>query len=130
MNVQNLEQKIGDAWQAHRSGAQDEAVELFEQVLSNLEQLTDRDHKVSRVRLEIDTRYGLGLALRASGKPDAAVSSFQAAYQMCQERHQKFVDHSDSSSQGSDLEAMEDDRYMMLLVMIGQRLRELGASMP
>jgi tetratricopeptide (TPR) repeat protein len=130
MNVQTLEQKIGDAWQAHRSGDQAEAVKIFEQTLDNLEQITDRDSKASRVRLEIDARYGLGLALRASGSPDAAIRNFQTAYQLCQERYHKLASHPDSQAHGNNLGAMEDDRYLMLMVMIGQRLRELGASVP
>ncbi|MCS6834497.1 MAG: tetratricopeptide repeat protein [Anaerolineae bacterium] len=130
MDVQILEQKIGDAWQAHRAGNQAQSVELFEQVLNDLEQLTDADLKISKIRLEADAHYGLGLALRARGNRDAAIRSFQAAHQLCQERYQKLASHPDSQTYSNNLGTMEDDRYMMLLVMIGQRLRELGASVP
>jgi len=130
MNVQQFEQKIGDAWQAHRSGQQAQAVQLFETILSELDSLVDKDSKTSRTRLEVDARYGLGLALRAQGNQQAAISSLQAAYSLCQESHQTFANHPDFQAQGNDRGTYEDDRYMMLLVMLGQRLRELGASVP
>lgn len=100
------EQRIGDAWQQHRMGNNDSAIQSFRDILSSSPG-------------DIDALYGLGLAQRANGDADGAVETFNKALTVAQEGL-------DLNSKSNDLNTMSDDRFLMLHQMISQRLEELA----
>jgi tetratricopeptide (TPR) repeat protein len=109
MAKNNTDSLIGRAWGAHRAGNNNEAIRDFEQVLKS-----DREN--------VDAYYGLGLAQRGAGQYAAARTSFETARDLAQQKK----DVLQGGKQENNLETLEDDRYMMLLRMIGQRLEELS----
>jgi tetratricopeptide (TPR) repeat protein len=103
---------IGKAWGAHRAGNNTEAIRDFEQVLK-----ADKEN--------VDAYYGLGLAQRAQGQYAAAKTAFEKALQFAQQKKVALQ----GVKQENNLETQEDDRYMMLIRMLNQRLEELSAKM-
>jgi tetratricopeptide (TPR) repeat protein len=110
MSSNNNDALIGKAWGAHRAQRNGEAIRDFEQVLKSDNQ-------------NVDAYYGLGLAQRASGQYDAARTAFEKALQLAQQKK----DILQGGKQENNLETQEDDRYMMLIRMLNQRLEELKA---
>lgn len=114
----NVGQEIGSAWAAHREGNQDEALKGFDQA-------------ISRQPDSVDAHYGRGLALRKLGKDNEALESFQKALQLAQDALAALRKVAETSGQlggGNDLGSTEDDRYMMLIRMLKQRIAEMGTT--
>jgi tetratricopeptide (TPR) repeat protein len=101
--------QIGDAWAAQRQGRQADAVKAFEAIIMSAPD-------------DIDAHYGLGLALRAHQQQAAALQAFERALNLAQTKLDKM-----RSEVGPDnvLSSSQDDRYMMLIRMIGQRIDEV-----
>lgn len=115
-----VKQQIGQAWAYHREGRNDQAIAEFETVLN---QQPD----------SVDAHYGMGLALRAEDRNQQAVESFQKALELAQRTLNALRSVSEAEGQAgrtNDLGSTDDDRYMMLIRMIKQRLAELGISEP
>jgi tetratricopeptide (TPR) repeat protein len=113
----NIDAQLNTAWGYHRQGQNDVAIAEFEKALAAAPD-------------SIDARYGIGLALRASGQEARAVEVFQKAYEAAKEALRAVRAVAEAQGvvvSGNDLSNPEDDRYMMLVRMISQRLTELGA---
>jgi tetratricopeptide (TPR) repeat protein len=100
---------IGQAWSLHRSGQYREAIDIFEGVIRS-----SADN--------VDAHYGLGLAQRAAGSTEAARASFQYALDLSQQRLNHLRDGRDTTN--NNLQTIDDDRYMMLVRMLKQRIAE------
>ena len=119
MSQPNVAPQVGEAWGFLREGRYDDAGRIFDEVI----------HTIPN---DVDAYYGLGLVYRASGKEGEAIESFQKALEIAKEllavlRSQLGVNGEHVSSLEA-LETTQDDRYMMLIRMIRQRLAELGAK--
>lgn len=116
MSTMHTEERIGEAWRLHRVGDNPAAIDIFKDILSKAPKL-------------VDAHYGLGLALRADGKNDEAVKSFQEALTLAQGTLNAVDTAAESEGHRgtNNLDSYEDDRYLMLVRMIEQRLSELGA---
>lgn len=119
MSTMHTEERIGEAWRMHRNGDLNSAREIFDDI-------------ISRKPESLDAYYGLGLVQRAAGETDAAVTSFQRAYALAKQGFSavRLTSSVEGHTGGNDLDTYEDDRYMMLIRMIGQRLTELGVEPP
>lgn len=114
----NVSQEIGNAWAAHREGKQDEALRGFEQV-------------INRQPDSVDAHYGMGLVLRKLGKDNEALQSFERGLELAQDALAALRKVAETSGQvggGNDLGSTDDDRYMMLIRMLKQRVTEMGGS--
>lgn len=108
MSSEPVEAMIGTAWRHEREGQAETAIAEFERVLK-----MDGN--------SIDGHYGMAMALRRAGKTEQAIASFQKALQLVESVHEKRFGKSTSNEHGT----IEDDRHMMLIRMIKQRLAEL-----
>lgn len=108
MAVDELSKLIGDAWELHRKGDQAGSARLFEDALR-------RDAE------SVDAYYGLGLAKRAAGDRDGARSQFEQAGKLAE----RLLAEIRAGKGSNDLSTTRDDRYMMLIRMIQQRLEEV-----
>lgn len=108
MAVDEISKMIGDAWELHRKGDHAAARQLFEDVLH-------RDAE------SVDAHYGLGLVKRASGDKPGARTSFERSQTLAQ----SMLDSLRAGRDSNDLSTTKDDRYMMLLRMIEQRIAEV-----
>jgi tetratricopeptide (TPR) repeat protein len=120
MSQQNTSNQIGQAWGLSRQGKHREAVTEFERIAS-----TAPD--------SVDAHYGLGLAQRGLGNKTAAIEAFREAQRLAQNELARLrgggtVNPEDAQAPSNDLNSTEDDRYLMLVRMIAQRLAELGES--
>jgi tetratricopeptide (TPR) repeat protein len=97
MADQQFADQLGAAWAQHLQGKNDAAIEGFERILREAPS-------------NIDAYYGLGLANRASGRPEKAVEYFQKSLTLVKE----------AIEQGPG-----QNRLAMLLRMTNQRLAEL-----
>lgn len=114
--VHHVEERIGEAWKQHRMNNNSAAIEMFKDILSSHPK-------------DLDALYGLGLAQRADGDTDNSVLTFQKALNLAQEGLEAIDSTSvlDGHVSGSNnLDTDQDDRFLMLSNMIGQRLAELG----
>jgi len=114
MSTMHTEERVGEAWQMHRSGNNRGAIEIFQDILK----MTPRN---------LDALYGLGLAQRAEDHIDEAIKSFQAALDLARDALNavNITSDVDGHHGRNDLDTYEDDRFMMLQRMISQRLEEL-----
>lgn len=108
MNKEELSKMVGDGWEAIRNGNPKGALDVFRRVLND-----DNEH--------IDAHYGLGLAQRASGDKAAAKTSFETAKRIA-ERELAAIRKGGTSN---DLSTTRDDRYMILIRMLEQRISEV-----
>lgn len=108
MAIDEISKMIGDAWELHRKGDQAAAQRLFEDVLQ-------RDSE------NVDAHYGLGLVKRASGDNAGARTAFERSQNLAK----SMLDSMRAGRDSNDLATTKDDRYMMLLRMIEQRLAEI-----
>jgi len=117
MSTMHTEERIGEAWRLHRAGDNAGAIEIFDDILR-------------KTPKNIDAHYGLGLARRADGNAESAIESFKQALELSHNALDAV--ETTSASEGhhgaNDLDTYEDDRYLMLIHMIGQRLAELGVE--
>ena len=108
MTQEDLSKMIGDGWESLRKGNPKGAQDVFRKVLND-----DNEN--------IDAHYGLGLAFRAAGDKASAKTSFETSLRIC-ERELAAIRKGDRAN---DLTTTRDDRYMMLIRMLGQRIAEV-----
>lgn len=117
MSTMPTEERIGQAWNLHRNQEYRAALDIFTEILR-------------KTPNNIDALYGQGLALVGSGDKAAASESFTKALDLAKASLQAVDVTSvvDGHHGGNDLDTYEDDRYLMLVRMLGQRLEEIGKS--
>lgn len=117
MSTMHTEERVGEAWKQHRMGNNENAIDIFRDILNKRPG-------------HLDALYGLGLAQRANGDADGAVESFNKALQLAKEALTAIDKTSviDGHSGSNDLDTYEDDRFLMLQKMISQRLEELNVG--
>lgn len=108
MTKEELSKMVGDGWEAMRKGDPRGALDVFRRVLND-----DNEN--------IDAHYGLGLAQRANGDKGNAKTSFETAKRIA-ERELAAIR---KGSTENDLSTTRDDRYMMLIRMLEQRISEV-----
>lgn len=112
--------KIGEAWGLHRNNQNEEAAAAFRE-------LTQVDEH------SVDAYYGLGLSLRAMGQREDAVEAFRRAYNLAKEKLEALraeIAEQQGETVTNSLQMTEDDRFMMLVRMLHQRLAEEGVDVP
>lgn len=117
MSDTKYDEAVGQAWALHRNAQFEEAIATFQTILKN-----DPNH--------IDANYGIGLALRATGKQAEAVKHLETAQSNLRTALQNLRARAEAEGQhiANNLSTTLDDRYMMLLRMTAQRLGELGVA--
>ena len=105
---------VSNAWRYQREHQASTAVTEFEKILNQ-----DAHN--------IDALYGLGLALRDSGKKEAAVEKFQQVLELVESAAVARRPVLTGQEEVRLANTPDDDRYMMLARMIKQRLTELKA---
>ncbi len=110
-------EKIGRAWRLHRDGANQGAIQLFEEVIAASPE-------------SVDAHYGMGLAHKSLGDMQSAASSFQQALTVTERALSavQMTSHAEGQHGANDLETNIDDRYMMLTRMLKQRLDDVGGT--
>ena len=111
MASSNVDDQVRRAWQQQRAGDSRAAVDAFAQIV--------KSHPD-----DIDARYGLGLSLKSAGNPDEAISSFRSALQLVEEG-QRVEGEKQTSGEDDRLRSPEDDRLIMLSLMLTQRIGEI-----
>lgn len=116
-NNATADAQVGAAWGQLRNGQYPDAIAGFERVLQT-------------VPNHVDAHYGLGLALRESGREADAVESFQKALEIAQSMLEAIRNKAGMGGDPAhnELGSTEDDRYMMLTRMVKQRLAEMGTK--
>ncbi|TVR21060.1 MAG: hypothetical protein EA396_09005 [Anaerolineaceae bacterium] len=117
MSDQNNNSVIGQAWGLHREDRNDEAIDTFRTVLN-----ADGD--------DIDANYGIGLAYRASGNAEKAVTHMKRARQVVTRALLELREEQrrEGVALADNLRTTLADRYMMLSRMTYQRLSEMGVD--
>ncbi|MCU0465083.1 MAG: tetratricopeptide repeat protein [Anaerolineae bacterium] len=110
MGKEQISLLIGDGWTALRGGNTDAALDAFRRVLND-----DAEN--------IDAHYGLGLAQRSKGDKTSAKTAFETALRVCERELAQLR----NGTNVNDLTTTRDDRYMMLIRMLGQRITEVSA---
>lgn len=100
-------QKIGDGWAQASRGDYSGAISTFNDIIRSDD-------------ANIDGYYGLGMAQRASGDRTGAKASFEKAKTLSEQMLAELRQGATSN----DLSTSRDDRYMMLIRMLQQRLDE------
>jgi len=114
--MKTLDERIGEAWRLYRASDILSAIGMFKEI-------------ISEVPDSVDGYYGLGLAQRANGDTAAAVSSFQQALRLAHTALVAYTRHEEElGHRANAINSYDDDRMMMLIRMIGQRLTEVGAA--
>jgi tetratricopeptide (TPR) repeat protein len=120
--------RIGDAWGMLREGQPAPAIAQLESIVA---QKPD----------EIDAYYGLGLAYRAAGQNESAVTAFQKALKLVDSKLTPSAADKYSTIE-VETETLQEaltedtlvtgkhDRFTMLKRMTTQRLTELGVNVP
>jgi tetratricopeptide (TPR) repeat protein len=103
---------VTNAWRLQREHQASSAVSEYEKILSQ-----DANN--------IDALYGIGLALRDSGKKQEAITQFQKVLELVDSAALTRRPVSTVEDEIRIANTPEDDRYMMLSRMIKQRLSEL-----
>lgn len=105
---------VSSAWRLQREHQATSAVTEYEKILKQ-----DANN--------IDALFGFGLALRDSGKKEAAVETFEKVLELVDSAALARRPASTGDEEVRVANTPEDDRYMMLSRMIKQRLSELKA---
>jgi len=114
--MKTLDERIGEAWRLYRASDTLSAIDLFKQIIAEAPD-------------SVDGYYGLGLAQRGNGDTAGAASSFQQALKLARTALEAYTrQEEESGHHGNALNSYDDDRMMMLIRMLGQRLVEVGAS--
>jgi tetratricopeptide (TPR) repeat protein len=114
--MKTLDERIGEAWRLYRANDTLSAIDLFKQI-------------ISEVPDSVDGYYGLGLAQRTNGDTAGAVSSFQQALRLARTALEAYTrQEEEAGHHGNSISSYDDDRMMMLIRMLGQRLSEVGAA--
>ncbi len=117
MDYTEVKKQLGEGWKLHRSKNNDKAVQVFKQLVSQLEANTNSTQDLMHL---LDANYGLGLAQRAIGDRDAAVKAFEAALALAERGYSGHLHEGHSNIKTTD-----DDRFLMLKRMVTQRLAEM-----
>ncbi|MCB9452067.1 MAG: tetratricopeptide repeat protein [Anaerolineaceae bacterium] len=112
---------MSNAWKQYRQGQPDAAISEFERILSE-------------DKTNVDALYGIGLAQRAAGKYEVALESFQTALDIvktvsAQQMEARRAAYGDKLATQNDPTSSEDDRYLMLLRMLTQRVSETKTAL-
>lgn len=99
MNTNEIDKKIGDAWQSHYDGQHDSAVKQFSQI-------------VAEAPNHVDANWGLGLSYRKMGDKEKALKAFEKVRDLVT----------------AELEAGTEDyeRYLMLQRMVKQQIEQMS----
>ena len=121
MATETIARQVGQAWHYQRLGETDSAIKEFDRILRQ-----EPD--------DIDANYGMGLAQRSAGQPQAAVEYFQHALDIVDQKDSagriaREAAASDFQTERIKPNTAEDDRYMMLTRMLKQRLAETKAAL-
>ncbi|MDQ7025978.1 MAG: hypothetical protein Q9P44_10515 [Anaerolineae bacterium] len=116
MTTMPTEERIGEAWRMHRSGNNPASINLFEEILA-------------KTPKHLDALYGLGLARRANNDNSGAQEAFETAYQLAQDAldAEDEISAVDGRHGANNLDSYDDDRFLMLQIMIKQRLAEVSS---
>jgi tetratricopeptide (TPR) repeat protein len=108
---------LGQAWELHRNAQSEEAVATFKTLLAQ-----DAN--------DIEANYGISLALKASGNKEGAIEHMKVARESAIKALRDLRKQAEIDGQhiANNLNTTLDDRYMMLVRMTLQRLRELGVD--
>lgn len=106
-NSDAMYSKIGDGYAQHAKGDYAGAIRTFSDVVRADGQ-------------NVDGYYGLGMSQRASGDNAAAKASFEKAMSLSEQ----ILAELRQGTTSNDLTTTRDDRYMMLIRMLQQRLAE------
>jgi tetratricopeptide (TPR) repeat protein len=112
MANESLKTQIAQAWRYQREGRADAAVAEFERIL-----------KMDTTN--VDANYGMALAQRALKRTDEAIKYFRLALELVQ-KNAPASSGPVNAGERRRANTPEDDRYMMLVRMINQRLAELN----
>jgi tetratricopeptide (TPR) repeat protein len=112
---------MSHAWNFLREGKPESAIPEFERILND-------NHE------DVDALYGLGLAQRKVGQYEASVKAFETAFQLVKlisdrQMSERREVYGDKLATQNDPSKPEDDRNMMLLRMLSQRLAESKAAL-
>jgi tetratricopeptide (TPR) repeat protein len=120
--------RVGDAWGMLREGQHTAAMAEFERIIGQKPE-------------EIDAQYGMGLALKAAGQREAAITAFQKALKLVDSKLSPTAADKYSTIE-VETETLQEaltedtlitgkhDRFTMLKRMTTQRLTELGVNVP
>ncbi|QPC80719.1 tetratricopeptide repeat protein [Phototrophicus methaneseepsis] len=116
MSTMPTEERIGQAWALHRQKDYKAALDIYEEILR-------------KTPNNIDALYGKGLSLVSTGDKPGAAEAFTKALDLAKASLQAVDVTSvvDGHHGSNDLDTYEDDRYLMLVRMINQRLDEVKA---
>lgn len=117
MSALRREERVGQAWQFIRNRQYERALEAFNDVIRSMPD-------------NVDAHYGLGIVQRALGDHKASIASYQKTLELAQNalKAVRTTSSVDGNTAANDLETQEDDRFLMLITMIKQRLAELGVQ--
>lgn len=114
--TRTLDERIGEAWRLYRATDILSAIDMFKEI-------------IAEVPDSVDGYYGLGLAQRANGDKAGAASSFQQAMRLARTALEAYTrQEEEAGHRGNSISSYDDDRMMMLIRMLGQRLAEVGAA--
>jgi tetratricopeptide (TPR) repeat protein len=102
---------IEQAWNHQRMGHYDQALSGFQQA-------------VRANPSDIDAVYGLALAQKTTGRSEDAVETFNDALKLLTETQNRLMQQENWDK--DNIRTPEEDRYIMLIRMVKQRLAELA----
>jgi tetratricopeptide (TPR) repeat protein len=102
MNTNEIDKRIGDAWQSHYDGQQDSAVQQFSQI-------------VAEAPNHVDANWGLGLSYRKMGDKEKALKAFE-----------KVRDLVTAQLDQLETDAEDYERCLMLQRMVKQQIEQIS----
>lgn len=120
MTGQEISRLIGDAYNLQRQRNFTASVTAFKDLLKEMQTISSMQEN----RHLADVYYGLGLGERAIGNATAASDAFEKALVLATDTLEIVL----ATDGLSNLKNDEDDRFMMLTVMIKQRVAEMGGN--
>lgn len=121
MTLTEMTQLIGEAYNLQRQHDFSASASAFRDLLKEMRAMSASEVTTQQT---LDVYYGLGLAERALGNHSAALEAFQKSLVLADDA----LDMVSAAGVGSDLKNEEDDRFMMMGVMIKQRMAEMGVT--
>ena len=117
MSTLHSSERISEAWRLHREGRHDRAIEMFQDLIKTAPE-------------NVDAYYGLGLTYKAAGSSAAAAAAFQTGLGYAEQAYSaaRQVSTAEGHHGASDLDTDDDDRFMMLVRMLKQRLAEVSGQ--
>lgn len=114
-NTNNIAAEIGKAWAYQREGQTKQAAAAFEVILKQ-----DPNN--------IDANYGLGLAQKVIGDNQSATQTFNTTLNLIKDSISVENSRRDKDNPEDNVRTPEDDRLMMLLRMVEQRISEVQSK--